>query len=138
MNRNHSTLAWLCTGFVAVIAVAGVLLWRLTAANIMTGAVWGLGVAYTGVLLYYALIPRPGAGTVSFFRGYLPGALVRYVIMISAFCAVVFWLKINTLGVLLGTFAGMMAVMFVTLLKMKQATARPPDAQEGTRRDHGV
>jgi hypothetical protein len=118
-------LAWLLTGFVAVLVAAGVLLWRLSAANLMTGAVWGLGVAYTGVLLYYALIPRPGAGRVSFFRGYLPGALVRYVIMISAFCAVVFWLKINALGVLLGTFAGMMAATFVSLNKMRQTKSKP-------------
>jgi len=128
MNRNNRVLPGLLTGFAAVMAAAGVLLWRLTAANILTGAVWGVGVAYTGVLLYYALIPRPGKGTVSFFRGYLPGAVLRYVIMVGAFCAVVFGLKINALGVLMGTFAGMMAATFVSLNKMRQTKSTLPEA----------
>jgi hypothetical protein len=128
MNRNNSMVPGLLTGFAAIMATAGVLLWRLTAANIVTGVVWGVGVAYAGVLVYYALIPRPGRGTGSFFRGYLPGALLRYVIMIGAFSVVVFWLKINALGVLIGTFGGMMAATFVSLNKMRQTKSTFPEA----------
>lgn len=123
MNGKNNTAVNLAAGFAVVLAAAGVLLWRLGAAHLVTGIVWGIVVAHLGLLMYYILVPRPGGTTIKFFRGYLPGALLRYVIMISAFCAVVFWLRINAVGVLLGAFVGMMTATFISLNRMR----RPPE-----------
>ena len=38
-------------------------------------------------------------------------------------CAVVFWLKINAVGVLVGAFAGMMTATFISLNKMRHPEA---------------
>ncbi|MBN1129127.1 MAG: hypothetical protein JXA71_09080 [Chitinispirillaceae bacterium] len=93
-----------------------------------TGAVVGFGVAYLGFLLYYLLLPFPAGKNGSFFASYLPGAVARYVVMISAFCTVVFLFKIHTLGVLLGTFIGMMVSTFVSLNSMRRKPQKSPEA----------
>jgi hypothetical protein len=128
MSRSNAKPVTLLIGFVLTLAGAAVLLWKLGPENVITGTVWGIGVAYLGFLLFYFLIQRPkGHGTtVSLLRGYLPWALLRYVIMIGAFCAVVFWLRVNAIGVLLGIFLGMMASTFVSLAAMRRAPPKPP------------
>jgi hypothetical protein len=122
----------LVAGFVLTVAAAAALLLvpRFGEAHLVTGIVCGLGVAYLGFLLYYFLLPRPGEkGTgIPFLRGYLPGAALRYVIMIGAFCAVVFLLQVHAIGVLIGTFIGMMASTFVTLNKMRVPPPKSPEA----------
>ena len=113
------------SGFAGVlgIAAAASLIPGCGRANIFTGIVSGVAVAYLGFLLLYFLFPRPAenGANVSFFRSYILGAVLRYVVMIGAFCAVVFWLRINMFGVLIGAFIGMMVSTFVSLNKMKQA-----------------
>ena len=123
MKRKNNTAVNLPAGFAVLLAAAGVLLWRLGAAHLVTGIVWGILVAHLGLLMYFILVPRPDGTNIKFFRKYLPGALLRYVIMISAFCVVVFWLRINAVGVLIGTFAGMMTATFISLNRMR----RPPE-----------
>jgi hypothetical protein len=88
----------------------------------ITGTIAGLCVAYLGFLLYFFLMPRPGERRISFFRSYLPAAAVRYIVMLGIFCALIFWLNMEALSVLLGAFAGMMALTVVTLIKMRQHT----------------
>jgi hypothetical protein len=114
-------------GIVAVAGIAAALYVFLGKAHLATGTVAGVGVAYLGFLLYVLLMPRPGTAGFSFVKNYLPGAVARYAVMIGAFCAVVFLLGINPLGVLLGAFLGMMASTFVTLNSMRQAANRPPE-----------
>lgn len=113
---------------IVIVAIATAALYAVLGADhLATGATAGIGIAYLGFLLYFFLMPRPGKDGFSFFKSYLPGAAVRYVVMIGAFCAVVFLLKINTLGVLLGTFIGMMISTFVSLNGMRKAN-KPPEA----------
>jgi Zn-dependent protease len=114
-------------GIVIVAIAAAVLYSILGADHLVTGTVAGIGIAYLGFLLYFFLMPRPDKDGFSFFKSYLPGAVIRYVVMIGAFCAIVFLLKINTLGVLLGTFIGMMISTFVSLNGMRRAN-KPPEA----------
>jgi hypothetical protein len=117
----------LVLGIVIVAIVTAALYSVLGAKHLATGATAGIGIAYLGFLLYFFLMPRPGKDGFSFFKSYLPGAVIRYVVMIGAFCTVVFLLKINTLGVLLGTFIGMMISTFVSLNGMRKAN-KPPEA----------
>ena len=117
----------LILGLVIVAIAAAALYSVLGADHMATGTVAGIGIAYLGFLLYFILMPRPGKNGFSFFKTYLPGAVIRYVVMIGVFCAVVFLLKINTLGVLLGTFIGMMISTFVSLDGMRKAN-KPPEA----------
>jgi Zn-dependent protease len=114
-------------GIVIVAIAAAVLYSVLGADHLATGTVAGIGIAYLGFLLYFFLMPRPDKDGFSFFKSYLPGAVIRYVVMIGALCAIVFLLKINTLGVLLGTFIGMMISTFVSLNGMRKAN-KPPEA----------
>jgi hypothetical protein len=123
MSSDNVTLP-LISGFVIVTAATIALFYSLPPNHFVTGTVAGVGVAYLGFLLYYFLMPRAG----TFLKSYLPGAVIRYVVMIGAFCVVVFILKINTLGVLLGTFIGMMISTFISLNTMRRSTNKPPEA----------
>jgi F0F1-type ATP synthase assembly protein I len=96
--------------------------------HLVTGTVFGIGIAYLGFLLYYFLMPRPWVQGGSFFSSYLPGAAARYSVMIGVFCAAVFLLNIHPLGVLLGTFIGMMLSTFLSLNSMRQKPQKPPEA----------
>jgi hypothetical protein len=118
----------LILGMVVAAIAAAVLCAAFGRAHLATGTVMGICIAYLGFLLYMLLMPRSGGKGFSFVKNYLPGAAVRYAVMIGAFCAVVFWLRINTLGVLLGTFIGMMVSTFVSLSSMRQAATKPPEA----------
>jgi hypothetical protein len=115
-------------GLLAVIIVTGALQVLLPAVPLAAGIAAGIGIAYVGFILYYFLFPRPGAKSLSFVQGYLPGAAIRYVVMIGLFCAVIFWLKMNTIGVLLGTFVGMMVSTFVSLNTMRKKSEKTPEA----------
>lgn len=120
----------LILGF-AAIAVMVAILYKAPAfgaRHVVTGMAAGLGVAYLGVALYSLLMPRPDGNKLSFVKSYLPGAAARYIVLIGAFCAMIFWLKIEALGVLLGVFAGMMAATFVSLVKMRRKAKRSPGA----------
>ena len=120
----------LVLGFAAVVCVSAVffLLPSFGADHLITGTVTGICVAYLGFLLYFFLMPRPKESGGSFFSSYLPGAVARYVVMVGAFCIVVFLLKIHTLGVLLGTFIGMMISTFISLNLMRRTPCKPPEA----------
>jgi hypothetical protein len=113
----------LVLGFIAIAAITAVLYTApaFGARHAVTGMAAGVGVSYLGFILYFFLLPRHDEKGFSFFRSYLPGVMARYVVLIGAFCAVIFWLKMESLSVLLGAFAGMMAATFVSLVKM-----RPP------------
>lgn len=127
--------ALLIVGFLAVSVLGAVLLYTPGRAHIATGIVWGLGIAYLGFLLFYFLIPRPGSNkaVIPFFRGYLPGAALRYIIMVGALCAVLFWIHVNIFGVLIGAFAGMMTSTFASVSTMKrQSTKSPEESKNGT------
>jgi ABC-type enterochelin transport system permease subunit len=125
MSRVNVTLP-LISGFAVVAAAAAALFYALPPNNFITGTVAGVGVAYLGFLLYYFLMPRSG----TFLKSYLPGAVVRYVVMIGTFCIVVFMLKINMPGVLLGTFLGMMVSTFISLNTMRRSANNPPAPEE--------
>jgi hypothetical protein len=112
----------------AAAAVALYLAPAFGARHFLTGAVAGLCVAYLAFLLYVLLTPGPGVKYVSFVKSYLPGAAARYVVLTGAFCAVIFWLKMETLGVLLGVFAGMMTATVISLFKMRRTAERSPGA----------
>ncbi len=127
MSGTNKTIPRLWAGFAVIMAAAGVLLWRLGAAHFITGIAGGIAVAYLGLLMYYLLIPRPGSKPITFIRGYIPGALLRYIIMIGAFCAVVFVLRINAIGVLLGIFLGMMVSTFISLNHLRQSPHKHPE-----------
>jgi heme/copper-type cytochrome/quinol oxidase subunit 4 len=114
-------------GIVIVAIAAAVLYSVLGADHLATGTVAGIGIAYLGFLLYFFLMPRPDKEGFSFFKSYLPGAVIRYVVMIGVFCAVIFLLDMKPLGVLLGTFIGMMISTFVSLNGMRKAN-KPPEA----------
>jgi hypothetical protein len=124
------TLVPLILGGIATAAAAAVL--YLVPAfgprHFLTGTAGGLLVAYLAFLLYLLLLPRPDGNKISFVRSYLPGAVARYAVLIGAFCALVFWLNMDTLGVLVGAFAGMMAATFVSLVTMRRAATRTPGA----------
>ena len=123
MKKSNGPL--MTGGLVLVLAAAGLLLALVGRGKIVTGIVWGIFVAYAGTILYFFLIPRPAeSGPFRFVQGYLPGAVIRYIVMIGLFCGVVFWLRVNPAGVLIGTFVGMMASTFVSLNSMRQ----PPEA----------
>jgi hypothetical protein len=129
MGTNKSTLP-LILGFFPTAAAAAVL-YAVPAfgpRHLLTGVAAGVGVAYLAFMLYFLLLPRPEGGKISFVKSYLPGAAARYVVLISAFCAVIFWIKIDAVGVLLGAFGGMMAATFVSLVKMRRAANRSPGA----------
>jgi hypothetical protein len=98
------------------------------ARHFLTGAAAGLGIANLAFLLYFLLLPRSDGKQMSFVRSYLPGAAARYVVLIGAFCAMIFWLKMEALGVLVGAFAGMMAATFISLVKMRRTATRSPGA----------
>ena len=129
MGTNKAVVP-LVLGFFATAAAAAAL--YLVPAfgprHFLTGAVAGLGVAYLALLLYFVLMPRPDGRKYSFVKSYLPGAAARYIVLVGAFCAVVFWLKMEAIGVLLGAFAGMMAATLVSLVKMRRTTNRSPGA----------
>jgi hypothetical protein len=57
----------------------------------------------------------------------MPGALLRYAVMIGVFSLAVFIIKINALGLLLGLFAGMTASTFFFLNKMRQGATPPSE-----------
>jgi hypothetical protein len=117
-------------GFIVTAAITAVL-YRAPAfgaQHVVTGIAAGAGVAYLGFILYFFLMPRPDEKGFSFFKSYLPGVVARYVVLIGAFCAVIFWLKIEATGVLVGAFAGMMAAAFVSLVKMRRTAKKSPGA----------
>ena len=124
------TAAPLILGFIATAAITAVLYMvpAFGARHAVTGMAAGVGVAYLGFILYFFLMPRPDKKGFSFFKSYLPGVVTRYVVLIGAFYAVIFWLKMEALSVLLGTFAGMMAATFVSLVKMRRTVKRSPGA----------
>jgi hypothetical protein len=125
--RNNVPM--MLAGLALVLLGAGLLLALAGRDRMITGIAWGICVAYAGTMLYSILVPRPSdKGSFSFLQGYLPGALIRYSVMISVFCAVVFWLRVSSAGVLIGTFAGMRVSTFVSLNRMRLATAQPPEA----------
>jgi hypothetical protein len=126
MSSANVTLP-LIIGAVVVTAAAAVVYFLSGPLKLVTGTVAGFDIAYLGFLLYYFLLPRQiekGA----FVKSYLPGAAARYIVMIGILCIAVFVLKINTLGVLLGTFIGMMLSTFVSLNTIRKSTAKPPEA----------
>jgi hypothetical protein len=129
MGTNKAAVP-LVLGFFATAAAAAAL--YLAPAfgprHFITGAVGGLCVAYLAFLLHVLLTPGPGVKYVSFAKSYLPGAAARYLVLTGAFCAVIFWLKMETLGVLLGVFTGMMTATFISLFKMRRTTERSPGA----------
>jgi hypothetical protein len=55
----------------------------------------------------------------SFLVVYLAGAAVRFLILVSALWITVFLLHVNPLGVLAGSFIGIMGITFIALFKMK-------------------
>jgi hypothetical protein len=114
-------------GLVCAAAAAGLTLWKLKAGHLFTGVVWGIGIAYFGVLVYTLLLPKRTERKASFLAGYMPGALLRYAVMIGVFSLAVFIVKINALGLLLGLFAGMTASTFFFLNKMRQGATPPSE-----------
>jgi hypothetical protein len=126
MSSANVTLP-LIIGAVVVTAAAAVVYYLSGPLKLVTGTVAGFDIAYLGFLLYYFLLPRQTEKG-AFLKSYLPGAAARYTVMIGILYIVVFVLKINTLGVLLGTFIGMMLSTFVSLNTMRKATAKPPEA----------
>jgi hypothetical protein len=124
------TATALILGFVVIAAITAALYTApaFGARHAVTGMAAGVGVAYLGFILYFLLMPRPDEKGFSFFKSYVPGMMARYVVLIGAFCAVIFWLKMEALSVLLGAFAGMMAATFVSLVKMRRPAKRPPGA----------
>lgn len=127
MSGTSAPIA-LWAGFALVAAVAAALIPLAGRQSMATGITTGVGIAYLGFLLYYYLFPRPGNSNSSFMKLYVPGAVLRYVVMTGVFCTVVFLLKIHPIGVLLGTFVGMMASTFVSLNTMRQ---KGPKTSEG-------
>jgi hypothetical protein len=120
----------LVLGFTAT-AAAGAALYAAPAfgaAHFLTGAVAGLGVAYLAFLLHVLLMPGRDGKYISFVRSYLPGAAVRYIVLTGAFCALVFWIEMEALGVLLGVFAGIMAATLFSLMRMRRTATRSPGA----------
>jgi hypothetical protein len=114
MTGGANTMIMLLA-LLAIVIVTVALQVFLPAEPLAAGIAAGVGIAYVGFILYYFLFPRPGAKKLTFIQGYLPGAVLRYVAMIGLFCAVVFWLKMHTVGVLLGAFVGMMVSTFLSL-----------------------
>jgi hypothetical protein len=131
MTGGASTFAMLL-GLLGIVLGTGALQVFLPGVPLASGAAAGVGIAYVGFVLYYLLFPRPGSNKLSFFQGYLPGAVIRYTVMIGIFCAVIFWLdtrKNFQIGVLLGVFVGMMVSTFVSLNTMRRKSQKPPEAQ---------
>jgi hypothetical protein len=119
----------LSTGLILAAALAVLTLWKLKAGHLITGVVWGMGIAYFGVLVYTLLLPKQSGGKAPVV-GYLPGAVLRYAVMIGVFSVSVFIVKINGLGLLLGMFVGMTASTFFFLNKMRHG-ATPPSGGLG-------
>ena len=116
----------LSIGLILAAALAGLTLWRLKAGHLITGVVWGIGIAYFGVLVYTLLLPKKSGGN-GLATGYLPGAVLRYAVMIGVFSVAVFIVNINGIGLLLGMVAGMTASTFFFLNKMRQGPTPPSE-----------
>jgi hypothetical protein len=129
MDTNKAVVP-LVLGFFATAAAAAALYLApaFGAGHFLTGAVAGLGVAHLAFLLYMFLMPGRDRKYMSFVKSYLPGAAARYLVLTGAFCVVVFWLKMEALGVLLGVFAGIMAATFFSLIRMRRTTPGSPGA----------
>ncbi len=127
MSPKNSPVLKLSLGLILAAAAACLSFWKLTAGHLFTGVVWGIGIAYFGVFVYTLLLPKRGGGKGSFLAGYVPGALLRYTVMIGVFSLAVFIVKINPLGLLLGMFAGMTASTFFFLNKMRRGASPTPE-----------
>lgn len=127
MSQKNNPVLKLSLGLILAAAAACLSLWKLTAGHLLTGVVWGIGIAYFGVLVYTLLLPGRGEGKGSFPAGYVPGAILRYAVMIGVFSIAVFIVKINPLGLLLGMFVGMTASTFFFLNKMRRGTSPTPE-----------
>jgi hypothetical protein len=121
MIRRISVPAKLAIGLGVVFVAAGLSYWKLSAGNITTGILSGLGIAWFGVLLYSVIGSPRWREKGSFWLRYIGGAFLRYTIMIIVFCAAVFVIKINGIGLLIGIFAGMMTATFKVLNKMRHS-----------------
>jgi hypothetical protein len=127
MIPGNNPVSKLAFGLVCASVAAGLTLWKLKAGHLFTGVVWGIGIAYFGVLVYTLLLPKRVGGKAPFLAGYMPGALLRFAVMIGVFSIAVFIVKINALGILLGMFVGMTASTFFFLNKMRQGATPPSE-----------
>ena len=125
MSRKNNPVVNLALGLVFAATAAGLALWKLRAGSLVTGMVWGGGIAYFGVLVYTLLLPKKSGGRGLVPAGYLLGAVVRYAVMIGVFCIAVFMVKINGIGLLIGLFIVMTASTFFFLNKMRQGPTPP-------------
>ena len=87
----------------------------------MTGFIWGLVLAYIGLVVFVVLLPS-GTGErsqSSFVMIYMLGAMARLILLAGALCAILFWLHVNSLGLLIGAFIGVVVITFAGLFKLK-------------------
>ena len=127
MTRNNGTLLKLALGFLAISIAAGISFWKLSAKNFYTGMLTGFAIALFGVLLYSLVVPQTAGEKGTFWLRYMGGAVLRYAVMIAVFCTAVFLGRIDPIGLLLGTFFGMMASTFIFLNKMRHTPLKPPE-----------
>jgi hypothetical protein len=108
-------------GLVISIAFSFLLFKIWGAANLGIGLFWGFSLSYIGFSLFLLLpnkISNKASQTVSVMN-YLIRSGIRITTMLILFVCVVFYFKINSLGLLIGTFAGLMLFTFLFLYRMK-------------------
>lgn len=91
------------------------------AANFGIGIFWGISLSYIGALLFILLpnkLSNKASPAVSVINN-LIRAGIRLSTMLILFVSVVFYFKINSVGLLIGTFAGLMIFTFLFLYQMK-------------------
>ena len=129
MMRKNSDFIGCGAGFIGMAVVAGLSFWKMKPGAIVTGILWGAGIAYTGVLVYALLLPCPHREKEPFWWRYLSGLVLRYAIMIGLFCLTVFILRIHPIGLLIGMFAGMTVSTLFFLNKIRHPGLTPPEAR---------
>ena len=120
MIKKPNNKILLC-GLAICIALSFLLFKIWGAANFGIGLFWGFSLSYIGFSLFLLLpnkLSNKASQAVSVMN-YLIRSGIRITIMLILFVCVVFYFKINSLGLLIGTFAGLMVFTFLFLYQMK-------------------
>lgn len=111
----------LSAGLITALGISFLLYKIWGAAQFGIGLAWGLSIVYIGLftfLVFPGHVVNKTNSAVSVMN-YLIKSGIRITIMLTLFIGVVFWFKINSLGLMIGAFAGLMGLTFYFLYQMK-------------------
>lgn len=110
-------------GFFSVLIVTIITHFLLKNVTFISGILWGITLSYIGLILFILLPNFKNDASQKTFSPlqYIFRSIIRMGTIVILFIALVFLLKVHTVGLLLGAFAGMMILSFIFLFKMKSA-----------------